>query len=394
MIRGFLTIGVAVTALALFHATVPPARAGEPVEEAEPVEESVRSTSSDAGSEGVLLVRGGGVLEGTITRVDDRYHVARTGVELDVAADRVTLVCSTLEEAYLRQREQLPLDSAEAHLGLAEWCLRYDLVSQAEQELADVRRLDPRLPKLSLVERSLQSATLSAAVRVHSTAQNERHRERATDEMRKLEAAVADLPPGVVERFARKVQPLLVNNCTTTGCHQPTGEQEFQLDRAIVHGLSNRRTTLRNLTAALQLVDRNRPHASPLLAIPRQSHGGMRRPIFGPRQEDQLRQLTDWVAQITDAAIAEPLATATAEQASFAEENRPRPVTSAVRRAAFETEAPTLRPKQPLRVGVEIRPWQPKDPFDPAIFHRQIRATTDASAAETTTAESESTSRR
>ena len=68
----------------------------------------------------------------------------------------------------------------------------------------------------------------------------------------------------------------------------------------MLHGLSNRRITLRNLVATLELVDRDAPQQSELLSIPRRSHGGMDRPILGPRQESQLTQLFDWVGLVTE----------------------------------------------------------------------------------------------
>jgi hypothetical protein len=369
MLCRLISVGIAIALLAHLYAAEQRAGAAEPA----------AYSASSPPEEGVLVVHGGGVLEGTITRVGDRYRVARDHGQLDVAADRVTFVCRSRAEAYERQRQELPRDNAEAHLRLAEWCLRYDLVPQAAEELTEVRRLDPRHPQLALVERRLDVAN-QAASRVGRV--DESHQSVAPQfdrgEMQRLEAAVADLPPGVVERFARKVQPLLVNNCTTAGCHQPSGKQEFQLDRAVLYGLTNRRTTLRNLTAALALVDRARPQASPLIVVPRESHGGMARPIFGPRQEDQLRQLVDWVALVTDSDVAE---TVTAADQRTVRRGKPSDrmthlpaANSAVRPASHETEAATLRPKQPLRYGTEMTAWQPKDPFDPEIFNRSLRA--------------------
>ena len=183
--------------------------------------------------------------------------------------------------------------------------------------------------------------------------------------MRELEAVAAKLPAGVVERFARKVQPLLVNNCTTSGCHQPSGAQNFQLDRAVLHGLSNRRTTLRNLVATLELVNRDAPKLSPLLAIPSGSHGGMKRSILGPRQEEQLRQLVDWVAMVTGAGLPPTVA------------DQPAGTVPDVVPASFD-EAPSTALMHPLRHGTELAPWQPKDAFDPEIFNRQTDETAAA----------------
>ena len=73
----------------------------------------------------------------------DRYVVTQPNSVVDVAASQVLLIASSLEDAYVRRRQQLPHDTAEAHLALAEWCLRYELLDFAGQELAAARRLDP-----------------------------------------------------------------------------------------------------------------------------------------------------------------------------------------------------------------------------------------------------------
>jgi hypothetical protein len=381
MIRLLVTCGLVVGAIAHDVAAGQVAGAADRAaisSESEPIGPVVRGLPTphvawlgrETGHNGVLLVRGGGVLQGTITRVGDRYRVTRANGQLDVAAEQVTLACRSLEEAYERQRQQMPRDSAEAHLALAEWCLRYDLVPQAARELTDVRRLDSRHARLPVVERRLNAVRQSTASRTQADSDAKRNREQAAIEMQQLEAAIADLPAAVVERFARKVQPLLVNNCTTAGCHQPSGDQQFQLDRAVLHGLSNRRTTLRNLMATLELVNRARPQVSPLLAVPRRTHGGMPRPIFGSRQEDQVRQLVDWVAMVTGSGAADTSVAAASHDASV--------TGSAVGRHPPAAVPPTLRPRRPLRFGAEIKSWQPNDPFDPEIFNRQVRATPDA----------------
>ena len=110
----------------------------------------------------------------------------------------------------------------------------------------------------------------------------------------------------MLELFTRKVQPVLVNNCTASKCHQPGGRQSFQLDRALLRGEANRRTTMQNLSATLALVDRAHPEVSPLLTVPRQTHGGMTGPVFGPRQEQAFKHLADWVALVAPPRTAEP----------------------------------------------------------------------------------------
>lgn len=174
------------------------------------------------------------------------------------------------------------------------------------------------------------------------------------------------------------MQPLLVNNCTTSGCHQAGSQQEFQLDRAVLHGLSNRRITFRNLVATLELIDRNAPQQSELLTIPRRSHGGMDRPILGPRHESQLTQLFDWVGLVTESSVAtEPIAatpdadTAPIQSLEFGRREKPSHFLDRhVVPANFDDPQQPLRPKGEVKFGLDLRPWQPKDEFDAEIFNR------------------------
>jgi hypothetical protein len=226
-------------------------------------------------------------------------------------------------------------------------------------------------------------------------------------------ANTAELPAGVVEQFTRKVQPVLVNNCSTSGCHQLGGKQSFQLDRALLRGEANRRSTMHNLEAALALVDRAHPVQSPLLAVPRKTHGGTAGPIFGPRQEQAFKHLVDWVALVVpppempaDATLS-PVdtnaATGLAEDKSTADTQTqdasrlPSHRRSAIRAASASDDdtSMTLRTPHRLQVGAQLKSWQPRDAFDPEIFNRGQRARAHAdipanqtsSAAGATTAE-------
>jgi len=335
------------------------------------------SAATSAAEEGVVVLRNGGVLHGKVSTVGERYQVTRPNSAIEVPTAQVLLVADSMLDAYQRQRQQLPRDTAEAHLALADWCLRYSLLQPASDELADARRLDPRDPRVALLERRLAVAR-DAKTQATGSAIGESHEDTtAKDELRKLEAAAADLPPGVVEKFARKVQPLLVNSCTTSGCHHPAGDQSFQLDRAVLHGLSNRRITLRNLVATLELVNRESPQRSELLSIPRQSHAGMKRPIFGPRRESQLEQLVDWVGMVTETGVADESAVPDAMPAPMhaagianPRERPPQFIDNLVIPTNVE-EMEALLKKQPNRFGAEVKPWAPKDEFDPEIFDRQ-----------------------
>jgi hypothetical protein len=255
-------------------------------------------------------------------------------------------------------------------LTLADWCIRNRLLPQAETELAKARRLDNTHPRLRLYEQRLAIASLP---RPPQGAQNSVNSHRPdvtpashTQEVKPAQAAPVFAPAvseAAIERFTRRVQPILVNNCTTSGCHRPGGAQSFQLDRALLHGLSNRRTTMSNLQAALAQVDRQEPLKSPLLAVPRLPHGGLGQPVFGPNQRTSVEQIFEWVTLVSERTVP---ASDTKDQDDAA--HRAESVSMAVTEPAQIDEVPM---RKTPRIGAQGQPWRPKDEFDPEIFNRR-----------------------
>jgi hypothetical protein len=368
---------------------------------------SSAQTARTEGEVSYLMLQDGGLVEGKITPAADWYIVARSGGQMQVAKSRVIFACRTRQEAYTYRRAQVTDGKPGTHLSLAEWCLRYGLLAESEQELSEARRLDSDQPRLALLERRLEkmrsqtTGKPAAAIRPKAQAKN------ATDSGMKPPATI-DLPEGVVERFTRKVQPIVVNSCTTSACHQPGGRQSFQLDRAILRGEANRRSTMHNLEATLALVDRENPEQSRLLIIGRKKHGGMAGPIFGPRQEQAFKHVTEWVSLVAPSAaqaeerdgIEESLAGVVPADSrkprtqflSSAADPGEREVASNDKRtsrtpltrsatespvkeaAAIEVATPrTLRQPHHLLYGGRLEPWRPRDPFDPEIFNRLQR---------------------
>ncbi len=218
----------------------------------------------------------------------------------------------------------------------------------------------------------------------------------ASGALRAQDIPIEELPAGAIAQFTRKVQPVLVNNCTTAGCHAPGGGEKFQLDRAMLRGLSNRHTTMSNLSATLALVDRENPQLSPLLTIPRRTHGGMKGPIFGPRQEPAFRHLAEWVALVTkmtskpspDATPPEGVKLVAAEESAdgAAPSKWASPVMREERQLLHWETAPQAvseeevsaadgsKGKPRIRFGAQLGRWHPRDPFDPEIFNRKTAA--------------------
>jgi hypothetical protein len=365
-----------------------------------------------ATSDQVLVLQNGNVLQGVVTLRDDRYVIARGTGETLVPTNHVMLVAASLDDAYAQRRRRINESSADDHSALAEWCLKQDLLPQAEQELADARRLHLSGVRLEFLERRLELAKERRQRAAVAIPRPQTNVPKIIPPAGQAPMDLTELPPGVVERFTRKVQPVLVNSCTASGCHAVGGTAKFQLDRAVLLGMSNRRTTMNNLAATLSLVDREKPQHSALLTVPRQTHGGMKGPVFGPRREAAFRHLFEWVELVT-ANTATPADVPRADGAGLAagaqqessvvnvaadrggkQDDQTIPasyedqaIPAAVDNAAFTDGTDGIRAKSPLRYGVQLQSWRPRDDFDPEIFNRKYSPRSSA-AVETASSDS------
>jgi hypothetical protein len=195
------------------------------------------------------------------------------------------------------------------------------------------------------------------------------------------EALVAELPEGALEDFTRRVQPILANNCTTSGCHRVDGPQQFQLNRDLLHGMANRRSTMRNLVATLNLVNKETPLESELLAQASAAHGGMEAPPLPLHQRELHQRLEEWVLLVSGQKPAEPeLPDASVVLAGRGGSRKGGVVQVSgieaptlddnVTTANFDDVAMPDSAAKRMRVGVQLKKWSPRDEFDPEIFNR------------------------
>lgn len=242
--------------------------------------------------DGVLLLRNGEVLAGRITHAGDYYFVARPRGDLRLRAAEVESVAADVKEIYQRKRQQIEPREAHAHLDLAEWCVQQKLLDEAAQELAEATRLDARHPRRSLVERRIDLARRGEP----PMAVGKQTQPGPTNE--DLDRLVRGMPSHAVETFTSTVQPLLVNNCTSAGCHSTRSTGKLRLLRLPRAGPPSRRLTQRNLHAVWQVIDQANPLASPLLTQPIAPHGTAKDAIFSSREVEQYRQLAAWVRSL------------------------------------------------------------------------------------------------
>jgi hypothetical protein len=293
----------------------------------------------------LLFLRNGQVIEGQIARSGDWYYVLLSDGEIRLKASDVELTCRNLGEGYKLKRARLPLDSVEEHLRLAQWCQHQGLLEEMTAELAEARRIDPKNPMVELVQRRLEATTEpQKPVAPAAPAQ-------VSPKPEELDRMVRSLPAGTVEKFTQTIQPILMNNCTTGGCHNANSNSQFHLLRIANTSPPNRRTTQQNIYETLQWVKRDQPEASPLLTVPLQPHGNGKTAVFRDTQTVQYKRLTDWVMEVAGYQKADVPAVADSR-------SKPKKQASSEKPTAGKTESIT-------------QPTSAADPYDPEAFNRR-----------------------
>ena len=314
-----------------------------------------------------VLLRNGNLMFGRVRREGDRLLIWRgEGNEIRLPAGEVEFVGRDLPELYNFQRRRLPPGDAARRVELARWCLRMQLAPQAGEMTLEAMRLDPLDPAVIDLERRLRRHAAGPAPAVEPIGKRPLTREQVAE-------AVSALPSGAVEQFAHRVQPLLLNRCGASGCHGSAGRSSFQVLRSPWGGAMPAPLTQRNLTSAVQQVDRAHPEQSPLLTAAAQLHAGLETPLLsGDSEEFEL--LKKWVTRLASPDSPPPVPPKVTSQIPSTllmrqepeAANRSAPPTASHGRTspqAVDAHSPTASVETDAAAV---------DPFDPQVFNRRF----------------------
>ena len=334
----------------------------------------------------VLLLHSERGMEGEIEKIGEQYRIRRGSGEAWVPADKAMRLCADWEDAYAYMKTRANLGDPDERLRLVRWCQLNSLREQALLEAKLALEMRPGHHESQQLVTLLTRAVAGSP----STAAN------AGPLMpgRKPQTSVSsDVSADSFALFATRVQPVLMNTCVN--CHSNGRGGEFQLLRT--EG-NHRNSTQANLEAVLAQVNIDNPILSPLLVKAVSRHGNASDAPLKNKQSVPYKNMQAWIDHLiagnphlrVHASMAagakgkvEPAAFAQAQTVTptntkpavpAREMAKPLPLPSLP--DATPLAPPTKKEQAPPAPEVNQRPEaqvNPLDPFDPALFNRQVK---------------------
>lgn len=317
-----------------------------------------------APQQGFLVLANGSVMEGTVAKDGDYFHVLLEKGKLQVRVDQVDFFCHSMEEAYVRRRARKigTTSTVEAHLEMARWCVQHNLLANAGAEIQAAKSRDAKHPQVGLVERQVMQANEQARELI--TANNvivDHQVQRASAEVEPEGTPFGEIPLWARSEFIKRIQPMMAHSCATAGCHLPNSSQSMRIHRNALDGVGNPELIHGNLSSVIEQVDLERPEESPILMYGAAAHG-TRRQQSRPLTPHQLEILRAWVTQVS---LGEP----PVEEAK--EETRVAQIVIGMNSA-----------NQPKPQATEQEAAAAPDPFDPAAFNSESSSEASQEAVE------------
>ena len=323
----------------------------------------------------IILLKNRQLIRGEIALHGNHYLVIQPHTEIRLPQEQVERICQNLGDAYLYLQHQIRFGKAADHLRLAQWCLDENLLREAQAQLDEGILKRPDHPRVDLIRRQLELAN-----QIRQTDRSEQRPQRLPTDAKELEEIFDHLPSQVVESFTRVVQPILLNSCSTRGCHGMGADNQFLLHRSARGRQPSRRVTLRNLQSVIQWIDHENVENSPLLYFAGTPHfasstqqRGSRRDSWSP-ESITARRLSAWMQYFvvednnelrkSVASAPEHATVAKRTAASRISSNALFNLAESDVNSGLKTQAHGDRSRRALT-------FRPRDPFDPGIFNQR-----------------------
>jgi hypothetical protein len=321
-----------------------------------------------------VLLRNGRVLQGTLRQSLDNWILRfDSGASLKLTFRDIDLLGNSLQHLYAQMQQRTQREQTEERVEIIEFCLRHQLLSEAQNEVAWLKQDGVPIEVWHRLEIRLSAARKQARLESERSLVDSKTPERTPRQNSGPDSEVLaaeyqaemtgnpDDPWGSVNdddfsMFVREVQPHLLMGCSQALCHGAQGLTGFVFERQELGAAPTRKMSQANYSMVKRWIDKI--GTEKLTQIAQSVHGGMRKPVW---ESDSVgtNALNVW-----------------AEYRSEHVNGNREAGSSEIRRVG-------------LQQGAEDSPQQSKvdetSPYDPEIFHRFVREQADDGPAETAT---------
>ncbi|MDR0869439.1 MAG: hypothetical protein LBN39_01455 [Planctomycetaceae bacterium] len=227
---------------------------------------------------GFFLLRTGLLMQGTATSEGKRYTMKTDFGSIQIPVENVEFVGKTPQDVYEYKNGSVNHHNCNELMKFGEWCFKNGLKEQGIIIFQKAEPLAPNDAVRSVIQNRLNAETVPPEAVKES------------DGSDLGTAAGLNVPKSVVDMFAKKVQPALVQRCAAADCHGSKSEQPFKISiPQQVQGT----TTNRNLQATLPWLDLDYPTESKLLTAMISNHGGCKVPYSV--ESTQYNNTVQWI---------------------------------------------------------------------------------------------------
>ncbi|MFM8274184.1 MAG: hypothetical protein ACKODX_17895, partial [Gemmata sp.] len=238
------------------------------------------------------------IIEGPVSLRGDVVVVRQGSLDRPFSKSQVQFVADSKDDVYRFMLAKVPADDTAARLGVARWCMFAGLREQALVEAREIEKLQPGHAGAAALARSLE-----LSLKQFPSAKAPKMELPARPAF-PVDLKTAPMPPvapdpepdvtaEAAKQFATRVQPFLANQCAE--CHATPDAGKFQLVR-VDPGAATPQATRANLRAVANLLRKDDPVSSPLLAYALSAHGTQKVPAVASRQVAAYQPLEAWVA--------------------------------------------------------------------------------------------------
>lgn len=345
--------------------------------------------NSDDTREKIVLLKSGRMLHGRVSVNAGGHLIEQSNGRIQVPDDQVKFVVNDLREAYRKQRDAIVEPTPATHLALANWCISYNLLDEAREELKRCLKTDPSNNEARRLLARLVDTMRAGQPRAPAPLPNRKtvdgFEQRPVESLGRLSPAMAGL-------FTTRIQRLLVNKCGNASCHGSSSPNEFHVHVSRSGSRFAKSTSERNLAEVMRFIDIDNIGDSPFLRAFNGNHGGGGTVLTGQGSGEQYKMIRAWVKAVAEEKQAEAIeaneapsivkksrggkkrivqASAKIEEPRMIEPDSDSEEMTPDDTESAQEEIPKVRSAKPDPTDAAELASEPIDAFDPDEFNRQ-----------------------